>query len=119
MLGGRCGLAGPLAPFSFSPSFLAPLQIKQVQQFTWQARGRIRLCGDSDRDGGLGALFKHLDFPVVDLLLFWQRQICLHGSLPIKKRELSPVMHKKLLIVRRFKLPGGHALFLDGEILRE
>lgn len=81
--------------------------------YTWQSRSREWFRRDTNGNSGVGALFKHLDLPVVDFLLLGQGKIGLDRSLAVVEGELCPVVYKQLVVIGRLEFPCSNAFFLN------
>lgn len=87
---------------------------------TRKSKQRIRLGGHANRDQRALGLFVDLGLPVVDVVLLGHGQVAHDGALGIEEFNLGSGLNEAVCNFQlRLKLPGRHALFLDGKELRE
>lgn len=83
-----------------------------------QAEERVRLGSHANTEQGAFGLFVNLGFPVVDVILFGNGQVAHDGAFRVVEFDFGSCLDKAVCHFELgFKLPGGNALFLDGEVL--
>lgn len=89
-----------------------------AERLTWKSKQRVWLGGHTDAEKRALGLFVDLRFPIVNLVLFRDRQIAHDGTLRVEELDLSPGLDKTICDLElRLELPSRHALLLDGEVL--